>query len=351
VGDRGGRAGPRLIVPFDLSLDDSQEAIADLFGRFFQRECPSAAVRAAEPLGFASTLWSKLRELGAPGVGVPESLGGGGASMADLTLMAGAAGRVLAPVPVVDHVVATRAHPVPELVDGSSIASLALRPAVDGTWRLVPAGAVADVVVGLDHDELVAVRSSPPGHGPRNHADLPLADRSTSGDRQVIGDRDAFVAARLEWTLLQAAQLAGLAQRALEIVTEYVKERTQFGRPVGGFQAVQHGLADCVAPIEGTNLLVSKAAWVFDRNAGGELDVPHGDVDDAAVLASMAFAFATEAAMAVTKKAVQYHGSYGVSREYDIQLYYRRARGWPLVMGDPDLELDHLADLLWPATS
>jgi alkylation response protein AidB-like acyl-CoA dehydrogenase len=336
-------------VPFDLTLDDSQQAIADLFGRFFQRECPTAKVRDAEPLGFSSALWSQLRDLGAPGVGVPEAVGGGGASMTDLALMASAAGRALAPVPLVDHVVAARAHAVTDLVEGSAVASLALHPAIDGRWRLVPAGAVADVVVGLDRDEFVAVRSSPPLAGPRNHADMPVADRLATGDRVVIGDRDAFVAARVEWKLLQAAQLAGLAARALEIVTEYVKERTQFGRPVGGFQAVQHGLADCVAPIEGSNLLVSKAAWAFDRGLD-DVDIIHGDVDDPRVLATMAFAFAAETAMAVTKKAVQYHGSYGVSREYDIQLYYRRARGWPLLIGDPELQLHDLADLLWPGS-
>jgi alkylation response protein AidB-like acyl-CoA dehydrogenase len=178
---------------------------------------------------------------------------------------------------------------------------------------------------------------------------MPLADRSTTGDRQVIGDRDDVARMRVEWKLLMAAQLAGLAERALDIVTDYVKERTQFGRPVGGFQAVQHGLADCVAPIEGSKLLVSKAAWTFDHALHADLDVVHGDVEDPGVLATMAFAFSSETAMAVTKKAVQFHGSYGVSREYDIQLYHRRARGWSLVMGAPAIQLDDLADLLWPA--
>ena len=336
-------------MAFDLSLDRTQHAIADLFTRFFERECPSGTVRDAEPLGFSPTLWGRLREIGAPGVGVPESLEGGGASMADLALVAGAAGRALAPVPLVDHVVAARAHPVPELVDGSAIGCVALHPAIDGAWRLVPAGAVADVVIGVEGDDLVAVRSAPPGDGPRNHADMPLADRSTAGDRQVIGGRDDFARMLVEWKLLQAAQLAALAERALDIVTDYVKERTQFGRPVGGFQAVQHGLADCVAPIEGSSLLVSKAAWAFDEALRGHLDIAHGDVEDPDALATMAFAFASETAMAVTRKAVQFHGSYGVSREYDIQLYHRRARGWPLVMGDPAIQLDDLADLLWPA--
>jgi alkylation response protein AidB-like acyl-CoA dehydrogenase len=340
-------------VAFDLALDQSQEAVAEVFGRFFDQECPPAVVREAEPLGFSPALWAKLCELGAPGIGVAESVGGGGASMLDLAIVAGAAGRVLAPVPFVDHVVASRVHPDAAVVEGGAVAAIALRPAVDGVWRMVPAGAVADVVVGLDGDELVAVRGEAPGTGPRNHADMPIADRATTpalgtGERTVVGDRATFARALVEWKLLQAAQLAGLAARALEIAVEYVKDRSQFGRPVGGFQAVQHGLADVVGPVEGSRLLALKAAWALDEGHDGLLDAFHNDVEDPAALAAMAFAFAADTAALTTRKAVQYHGSYGVSLEYDIQLYFRRARGWPLVLGDPAHQHRELADLVWP---
>jgi alkylation response protein AidB-like acyl-CoA dehydrogenase len=335
-------------VPFDLAVSASQEAVVEHFTRFFERECTPAVVRRAEPLGFDADLWERMGPLGAPGLGVGPDVGGAGAQMLDVSLVVEAAGRVLAPVPLVDHLVASRVFPDRRVVDGDAVASLALSPAVGGTWRLVPAGAVAEVVVGLDGDELVAVRSAPPGRGPRNHADAPLADRSTSGDRVVVGDRATFSRALGEWKLLQAAQLVGLATRALEMVTTYVTERIQFGRPVGGFQAVQHGLADCVAPIEGARLLAYKAAWALDQDLSGGMDVDHGEVDDAGALATMALMFAAETAALVTKRAVQYHGSYGVAREYDIQLYYRRARGWPLVLGDPGHELRGLVDVLWP---
>jgi alkylation response protein AidB-like acyl-CoA dehydrogenase len=338
-------------VTFDLALSPSQEAVVEAFGRFFERECPPAVVRRAEPLGFDQELWQKLRSLGAPGLGVTEEAGGAGGLMSDMCVVAEQAGRVLAPVPLVDHVVASRLHANPDVVDGSVVASLALRPASEGMWRLVPAGAVAGVVVGLDGDDLVAVHSEPPGRGPRNHADAPLADRPTAGDRVVVGDRSMFVRAVGEWQLLQAGQLAGLAARSLEIVTAYVSQRQQFGRPVGEFQAVQHGLADCVASVEGSRLLAAKAAWAVDEGLSNRIDMDHGEVGDADSLALMAFLFAAEAAALVTKQAVQYHGSYGVAREYDIQLYYRRARGWPLVLGDPGAQLQRLSDKLWPGRS
>jgi alkylation response protein AidB-like acyl-CoA dehydrogenase len=337
---------------FDLTLDASQEAVAAHFARMFERECTTDVVRAAEPIGHSPELWAKLVGLEVPAVAAPEAAGGGGASMLEVFLIAEVAGRVLAPVPLVDHVVASRLHPDEGIVTGRLTAAFAPRPAEAGMWRLVPSGAVADVVVGLDGDELVAVRGEPPPGPPRNHADAPLADRSVTGagvdDRLVIGDRGGFERALVEWKLLQAAMLAGLAARSLEIATEYVTGRSQFGRPVGGFQAVQHALADCVAPVQGNRLLAAKAAWALDQGLHGRVDVDGDDIEDPTTLATMAHVFAAETAAVVTARAVQFHGSYGVSREYDMQLYYRRARGWPLVLGDPEGQLSELADVIWP---
>jgi alkylation response protein AidB-like acyl-CoA dehydrogenase len=268
--------------------------------------------------------------------------------MLDLALVAEATGAALAPVPVVDHLVAARAFPEPDVIDGEAIASVALHPAHDGRWPIVPAGAVAQVVVGLDGDDLVSVRSDPPGAALRNHADAAMAHRSTSGDRVVLGGRAEFAGVLTEWKLLQAAALAGLAARALEIGTDYAKERTHFDRPIGAFQAVQHGLAECLGPVEGARLLARKAAWAVDRGTHGELAWDENEVYDPAALASMAIVFAAETAALTTKRALQYHGAYGFAREYDIQLYHRRARGWPLLLGDPTRERAVLADLLWP---
>jgi hypothetical protein len=163
----------------DLGLTSDQEAIAELFGGFFAKECPPSVARAAEPLGFDRGLWEKLVELGAPGMGSPEPAGGGGASLSDLVVVAEALGRAIAPVPLVDHLAALAVLGDADLVAGEAIAAVAVRPAdASGVWRLVPAGAVADVVIGVDGDDLVAIRSAPPMVGPLNHASAPLADRS-----------------------------------------------------------------------------------------------------------------------------------------------------------------------------
>ena len=339
-----------------LGLTDDQLAIKEVFAGFFGKESTPAVVRAAEPGGFDANLWRRVRETGAPGMGLAESAGGGGAGLSDLAVVAEEFGRGIAPVPLVDHQVAARAlaahgHASSEVVDGETIAALALRPAVDGVWRLVPAGAIAGVVVGLDGDELVTVTNDAASSAPRNHAAQPVADRSTTGARTVLASgaeaRDAFERAVSEWKTLTAAALVGIGDEALRIALDYVRTRIQFGRPIGAFQAVQQGLADLPILVDGGRLLAHKAAWAGDRDAVGTVDVDDNDITDFAALAGMAFVFNADGAAHATDRALHYHGGYGFAEEYDIQLYYRRARGWALVYDDPARECVRLADALF----
>jgi alkylation response protein AidB-like acyl-CoA dehydrogenase len=345
----------------ELGLSDDQKTLLEVFNTFFAKEAPPTVARAAEPLGFDRRVWERLLETGAPGMGVAEDAGGGGAGLADLVVVAEQLGRAIAPVPLVEHVVASRAlgahgAAADDVVAGQAIATIALRPArADGTWAIVPAGAVADVVVGVDGDELVAVRSEAPGTGPRNHGSAPLADRSArAGERTVLGDAAAFDRALDEFRVVTAAALVGVAASALDMGVEYVMSRHQFGVPIGSFQAVQHGLADLPGLIDGGRLLVHKAAWAGDRSgpdrAGAvepECDVDMDDITDFAALAPMAFVFAADAAAYATDRSLHFHGGYGFAEEYDIQLFYRRARGWALVLDDPARECLRLADRLF----
>jgi alkylation response protein AidB-like acyl-CoA dehydrogenase len=104
--------------------------------------------------------------------------------------------------------------------------------------------------------------------------------------------------------------------------------------PIGSFQSLQHGLADVAVALDGAQLLARKAAWAFD-----------GDHPAAAQLAAMAFLFAAEQAQRTSARALHYHGGYGFMEEYDIQLFYRRAKGWANVVGEPAREYARLADL------
>jgi alkylation response protein AidB-like acyl-CoA dehydrogenase len=192
------------------------------------------------------------------------------------------------------------------------------------------------------------VRAEAPGEGPRNHSSSPLADRSARhGERTVIGGADEFRRALDDWKVLTAAALVGISSRALEMGVEYVMSRHQFGVPVGSFQAVQHGLADLPVLTDGSRLLTHKAAWAGDGGGDGACDVDDSDVSDYAALASMAFLFSADAAKHATDRSLHFHGGYGFSEEYDIQLYYRRARGWSLILDDPGRETLRLADRLF----
>jgi alkylation response protein AidB-like acyl-CoA dehydrogenase len=180
--------------------------------------------------------------------------------------------------------------------------------------------------------------------GPRNHGAAPLADRSTAGDRTVLGPASQFADVLAEWQVLTAGALVGIAATALELGVEYAKSRVQFGVPIGTFQAVQHALAELPGLIDGARLLTHKAAWA---DGPGPVDTGDNAVEDKVALASMAFVFAADVATTATDRSLHVHGGYGFSEEYDIQLFYRRARGWSLVLDDPAAESRRLADLLF----
>ena len=318
-----------------LRPTDDELAIDEVFEAFFSAEVSPSGVRASEHLGHDPDLWRRLAETGAPGMAVPEAAGGAGAPLAVAAIAARHLGRSLGPVPLIEHVAATRAiahaapdhETLPDLVAGTGIATLALE------GDLVPAGAVADVVVRPAADGLVVDRSTPPMAAEPNAAGLPLAYRPVASD-PVGSDSGRGIA---EWQALMATALCGLGARALEIGVDYVKDRHQFGVAVGTFQAIQHGLADASTRIEGATFLASRAIWSLDT-----------DQPDAHTKATMAFLFSAEAAQHASSTALQYHGGYGYAEEYDIQLYYRRARGWALQAGDPTLVYRRLADRLLP---
>jgi alkylation response protein AidB-like acyl-CoA dehydrogenase len=124
-----------------------------------------------------------------------------------------------------------------------------------------------------------------------------------------------------------------LAHRAIEIGAEYAKERRAFGVPIGTYQGVAHPLADAVVAADGAQLLVWKACWALDENE------PQGPA-----LASMALLYAGQTAFQAAQHSLHLHGGYGFMAEYDIQLYYRRAKAWFAVLTDPGREIHVLAD-------
>ena len=307
-------------------------ALRDAFGAFFDKESPTTVVRSAEPLGFAPELWEKARALGVPDMAIDADLG-------DLSMVALEAGRRLAPIPLVETVVAARlleaAGGCPaDVARGERLTTIALRPAVGGEARLVPAGAIAHQVIALDGDELV-LHAGAPGALVPNLGAAPLADRPLDGERVVLAtDRvahDLHAVALDEWRVLMSAMLVGVARGALGLAVEYAKSRHQFGVPIGSFQSLQHQLADAATELEGADLLAWRAATDLPRRGP---------------LSLMSWWFATRASRRAAELSLHVHGGYGFMLEQDVQLFVRRAAAWSLTLGDPAATLGALADAL-----
>jgi alkylation response protein AidB-like acyl-CoA dehydrogenase len=321
----------------DLGLTDDQEQLVASFNALLHKQCRSDVVRSSEPLGYDPGLWASLRDTGAIDMAAPTDAGGWGAEMLDLCLVAECLGASCAPAPVVELQVAARllaslgepgSKHLASLLDGTTMITLAVRPAVGGLAELTPAGAIADVVLVYDGDSVLAVAGPGIAGHVANHGALPLADVLVqNGEVLATGRRarECFDAAVDDWLLLTAASLVGIAAKALDLAVEYAKEREAFGVAIGSFQAIAHRLADAATSIDGARLLVHEAAWANDRG-----------LEESAERSAMAFGFAAEVARSATYWAVHTFGGYGVMLEYDAQLYFRRARGWAGVFGDAD---------------
>ncbi len=328
-----------------LRLNSDELAIKDIFRSFFESECSVERVRSSQHMGFDSGAWERLIETGAPGMCLPEQIGGGGAPLTTGAIVADLVGEYVAPLPIIEHLVASRLlaslapdHDlIPSLISGEKIISLALQPANKNLAKLVPAGAVADAIIACKGNDLVLTTGKGRASHLRNTADLPLANCLIS-DGETIASGDAtlngFNRARSEWEALMAVALTGLGRKAIDIGVAYAKERVQFDVLIGSFQSLQHGFATAITNVEGSHFLSNRAISALE------------DSDETAeALSAMAFLFASDAASNATATSLQYHGGYGFAEEYDIQLYYRRAKGWPLQLGDPGLEYQRVADL------
>jgi alkylation response protein AidB-like acyl-CoA dehydrogenase len=336
----------------DFALNDEQRALREAFASFLDRECPSELVRRAEPRGFDAQLWKQFVAMRAVAMGVASAEGGDGAGLVELALVAEEVGRSLAPVPFVETVVASRllsrcgppGRPWAEAaIDGSQLVVSALHPLRVGQPQLVPGGAVADAIVGFVDGEGVVVTGSTPFEHVANHGLAPLT-RLDIGDAGMtvtsIGSdaavRAAYGTAVREWQLLTAAVQVGVAAGALRPTVEFASNRVAFGVPIATFQAISHPLADCFIGLTGARRLVWQAAWFADH-----------EPETNRQLIPMAFLYAARVAMETATTGVHTLGGLGFCLESDLQLYFRRAKGWANVLGDPARQLQVIADELY----
>jgi len=222
---------------------------------------------------------------------------------------------------------------IEEVRGGETVLALALRQAIPGEPQLVPGGAVARGILTCNGEEVAIEIPATPLEAPGTLGGAALGlFEPGSGERQVVatGAEAAmhWSAAIEEWKILTASALIGLAQESLTLAAEYACERYAFGQPIGANQGIAHPLADDVIDADGARLLL----WSVLCN------IAQGRPDAGATISHL-FWWAQQTATRAVAHALHTFGGYGLSNEYDIQLYHRRAKAWGLALGDPSEEL------------
>uniref|UniRef100_UPI0035C959A8 acyl-CoA dehydrogenase family protein n=1 Tax=uncultured Sphingomonas sp. TaxID=158754 RepID=UPI0035C959A8 len=325
-----------------LTLPSDSVPVKDMFERFFAAESTPGRVRSAEPVGFDADLWRELLALEIPFMRLAEAAGGGEMSLFDTCLMMEQAGRRLAAAPIAESIVALRilgdvggeqaAAWIDKVRDGS-VLTLALKQATQGQSQLVPGGAVADGVLTFDGENLAIELPASRLDAPATLGGNALGVFVPGLGKRIVIESNADVARSWaagieEWKLLTSAALIGLSREALSMAAAYACERTAFGQPIGANQGIAHPLAVDVVDADGAAMLLW---WTLRGIADGR--------PDAGATTATLFWWASRTATNSVAHAIHTFGGYGLSEEYDIQLYHRRAKAWALAFGDPEAEL------------
>jgi len=362
----------------DLGLTEIQQMLKTSAQDFLSRECPLTLVREMEedPRGFTDGLWRQMINLGWTGVAFPEQYGGTGGNFADLAVLLEEIGRSLAPAPFFSTVVlggmtvldggsdAQKDDLISRTCAGTIIMTLAVPEAaaayepwdilttasqqgggyeITGIKLFVPDAEAADVII-------VAARTSS-GQDPADGVSLFLVPSGTAGltitPMQSVGSEKVFEvsldkvnvpaesvigAVGEAWPIIdrsiqrataaQCIQMLGGAEAVLDMTVEYAKGRTQFGRAIGTFQAVQHHCARMATDVEGSKGVAFQAVWRLSEGLPAKKEV------------AMAKAWIGPAYRRVCATAHQCHGAIGFTKEHDLQLYTRRAKVHELTYGD-----------------
>lgn len=293
--------------------------VRDLVSKHADSESVRAAMESER--GYDESLWRLLCEqVGAAALVIPEDLGGAGGELADAAAVIAELGRALVPTPLLGTTLAELALLAPQdgvepdtdtleaLAAGESIGTVVFDPG------FVVNGADADVVIAAADGRLTrwteptvtpAVAMDPT----RRLAALTATQTEPLGADPGLADMAA---------LLLAAEAVGAATRCLELTVEYAKERVQFGRPIGSFQALKHRMADMYVKVQTAAAVVDEALQ-----------------DPSPTSAALAHVTAIEAFRDIAGEAIQLHGGIAITAEHDIQLYFKRAHGSAQLFGQP----------------
>ena len=364
----------------DLGLNEEQEMLRESARDFLRRECPKQLVRQLDESdeGYSRQLWRKMAGLGWMGLVFPEKYEGSGHSFLDLAILLEEMGYNIVPGPFFSTVVLggltiltagneeQKMEFLPKIARGEMILSLALtepaasydaasvkteatarngRYVIKGTKLFVLNANVADYILCVartkktrnpeDGITVFLVDARSPGVTctllrtlARDKQCEVIFDDVTVSGKSVVGKKDeGWPIAKdvlQKAAVAKCAEMVGGAQAALDMAVNYAKERVQFGRPIGSFQAIQHYCANMTTDVSGSRFVTYKAAWKVSEGLPAALD------------AAIAKAWVSEAYGRVALSAHQIFGAIGFTMDHDIHLYYRQAKAAEIIFGGAD---------------
>ncbi len=365
----------------NFAFSEEQEFLRQTAREWLEKKSPSAKVRelmeTAE--GFDRGQWEELAGLGWHAMAIPEEYGGAGYGFLEVAVLLEEMGRALLPAPFLSTVVLAanaillagsedqKAALLPGIAAGETIATVAVGEesglwepeaiatvassdgagwSISGVKKYVLDGHTADVIVVAaragDEVGLFVVREGAAGLSaeplPTMDPTRKLADVTLDGvaAERLGGDASATIE-----KLLQVASVAlavegvGGAQKVLEASVQYAKDRVQFGRPIGSFQAIKHKCADMLVAVESSKSAAYYGAWSVAE-----------DNSELPIVAPLAKSYCTEAYFQCAAENIQVHGGIGFTWEHDAHLYFKRAKSNELMFGDPAHHRALLADRL-----
>jgi alkylation response protein AidB-like acyl-CoA dehydrogenase len=363
-----------------FDLNDEQQAIKSTAHEFLAARYKSERIRelAESELGFEQSDWEEMAELGWPGLALPEGWGGQGLGTVELAVLFEEMGYALAPSPLLSNTVAGLALArqgseelkerwLRPLAAGQARGTVALfdagTPATIGSFAMEVAsgGADGDTVVLNGEKVLVMdaeaadfflvatadgrrdlVERTAPGItvAPEPSIDLTRRLYSVSfdgvrlgPDSALVGEQEDYLPVLWRVCVAMAAESTGVAQRAMEMAVEYAKDRKQFGRPIGSYQAVSHRCAQMLLETENSRSAVYGAAWAADA-----------EHETLPLAASMAKAYASDAGWRVPNASIQVHGGIGFTWEHDLHFFLKRGRANAATFGDAKWHRERVAE-------
>jgi alkylation response protein AidB-like acyl-CoA dehydrogenase len=362
---------------FDLT--DEQQAIRSTAREFLAARYKSERIRelAESERGFERSDWEEMAELGWPGLALPEEWGGQGLGIVDLAVLFEEMGYALAPSPLVSTTVASlalatngtdeqRERWLPRLASGEARGTVALfdagTPATIGSFEmearpdgdgLLLAGEKVLVMDAAGADFLLVATAEGRRHLVEGDAEGVSVEPESSidptrrlyavrldgvrvgADATLNGGQEDYLPVLWRACVAIAAESTGVAQRAMEMAVEYAKDRQQFGRPIGAYQAVSHRCAQMLLETENSRSAVYGAAWAADA-----------EPESLPLAASMAKAYASDAGWRVPDASIQVHGGIGFTWEHDLHFFLKRGKANAATFGDARWHRDRVADLV-----